>query len=103
MSKAIRAGICVLCLGSLYAHATEASINFAFQRIADHNTAVPDKVTTFKGFGQPSLDNGKVAFIGVDTLREPATIILAGVSANSPRFAKTLTPAEVRTVTFFCR
>ena len=70
MSKAIRAGICVLCLGSLYAHATEASINFAFQRIADHNTVAPGKTTTFKGFGTPSLDNGKVAFIGVDTLSD---------------------------------
>ena len=70
MSKAIRAGSCTTCLGSLYALSAEAAINSAFQGIADHNTAVPDKVTTFKGFGQPSLDNGKVAFIGVDTLRD---------------------------------
>jgi hypothetical protein len=44
MSKAIRAGSCTTCLGSLYALSAEAAINSAIQGMADHNTVVPDVV-----------------------------------------------------------
>ena len=44
MSKAIRAGSCTTCLGSLYAHSAEAAINFVFQGTAARQQSFRSRV-----------------------------------------------------------
>ncbi len=70
-----------------------------FTKVADTNTPIPGGTGTFEGFGDPSLDGGKVAFAG-KTANEIIHGIYTNVSGSLVRVADANTPIPDGTGTF---
>ena len=75
--------------------------NGTLETIADRNTLIPNGSGTFQTLGYPSLDNGKVAFVGADVNRLTGIYMNENASNQALIDLNTPPPANLGSFQFF--